>query len=184
MAGSRDQFVQFAETQCGTTGRFSTGSFGLTKNTSWSAAFVSACAKKTGDLNTYIPKAIKAQDIADLGASKGNISNTGIWVEGPAQGNMSNKPERGDIVLLTWDGNGSNRANQVGIVKDYNKDDDTVDVIIGDYGKSGTSRSQVCMTTYGSTYRCIKGYFRPSWDSNRMSDTVDITGGVENDNNR
>lgn len=159
------EFVDYAESLCGDTGKKYQSMFGLNGNSSWSAAFVSAVSKRKGLLNTLLPKTTKSQDIADLGASNEYVSNPGKWISGPAQGSDNTVPEVGDIMLISWGASGTDRANQVGIVRSIDSETNAVSIIIGDYRQSGENRSKVCMTTFDSTNKCIKGYFRPDWDS-------------------
>lgn len=161
----QDDFVDYAESLCGDTGSNYQSMFGLSGNSSWSAAFVSTVSKRTGLLNTLMPKTTKSQDIADLGASEQYVSNPGTWVSGPAQGSDKVVPKVGDIMLISWGASGTDRANQVGIVRSVDDDTNAVTIIIGDYRQAGENRSKVCMTTFDSTNKCIKGYFRPDWDS-------------------
>lgn len=154
-----EEFADLAETKCGLKGTVYQSKYNLTKNESWSAAFVSACAEEYEVSNVLIPESTKCQDIADKGTDNSNVSYAGSWVN-----KEENKPMAGDIVLFVWSSKKSDRADSVGIVKSYDKSTDSLEVIVGDYGDTGSSRSTVRMVTYRNTYKCIKGYFRPAWE--------------------
>lgn len=157
-----DDFLRLAENKVGDSGSWSWGSCYTNVNDPWSAKFVSACAKKL-NLENVIPITSLAQDIADVGTSK-EIRHPGKWIPGTAQGG-SGIPKSGDIVLFNWDSKGSARADSVGIVKNYSKNTNHIVVISGDTRKAGEYRSVVGMNTYNIDNNCIKGYFRPDWES-------------------
>lgn len=156
------EFAQLAESKCGSDASWSRSKMGLGPNTSWSAAFVSSCAQELGVLGSVVPKSTKCQDIADNGTSSDSVTFPGEWLPGPAEGQES-VPESGDVVLVTWSSNPTNRADLVGIVKSHNSSDSTVDVVFGDYGSTGSNNSKVRMITLNDNFTCIKGYFRPAW---------------------
>ena len=161
MKGS--EFAQFAETQCGKGASTFRSYMNLSKNSSWSAAFVSYCANRCGVLNSLIPASSKCQDIVDKGINSNCIGTPGTWMSGPCEGGMS-EPRSGDIVLFSWSSNASSRADCVGIVRSYDKEDNSIQVVIGDYGTKGSNSNKVRITSYDISFKCIKGYFRPSWD--------------------
>lgn len=153
-----EEFVRVAESKCGSSGSGYKSKLGLKSNDSWSAAFVSCCAQEC-DVLSVIPKVTKCQDIVTLGTSE-SFSNTGTWVASSSTA----YPEVGDIALFVWSSNISNRADKLGIVKSYNKETDSLDVVLGDYGTTGSSNSTVRLITYSRQFSCIKGYFRPAWN--------------------
>lgn len=161
MKGS--QFAEFAETQCGKGADTFRSYMKLGKNSSWSAAFVSYCAIKCNVSSTIIPVSSKCQDIADNGINPDCIGTPGTWLPGPCEGSQQ-EPKSGDIALFSWSSNASSRADCVGIVRSYDKEDNSIQVVIGDYGTKGSNSNKVRITSYDASFRCIKGYFRPSWD--------------------
>ena len=131
--------------------------FNLGSNSSWSAAFVSSCAKQANVLNVAIPKTSKCQDVADKGVKQG----CGTWIDGPSSG-YDVTPQPGDVVLVSWSSSSSNRADCVGIVRSV--EGDTLNVVRGDCGSYGSNNSKVRIVSYDKSLSCIKGYFRPNWN--------------------
>lgn len=156
------QFAQLAETKCGQRADAFRSKMNLGKNTSWAAAFISCCAKEANVLDVLIPKSTQCQSIADKGVTD-SITHKGTWVPGPVEG-YEVTPEPGDIVLISWSSNPSKRADSAGVVKSYDSVNDSIEVVIGDYGTKGSNASTVRMVSYTSNFKCIKGYFRPSWN--------------------
>ena len=152
-----EEFAQIAESRCGEGPSRSRSLFNLGSNSSWSAAFVSSCAKQANILNTAIPKTNKCQAVADTGVECGY----GIWIDGPSSG-FDVTPQPGDVVLVSWSSNSSNRADCVGIVRSV--EGDTVNVVRGDCGSYGSNNSKVRIVSYDKSLSCIKGYFRPNWN--------------------
>lgn len=156
------EFAQFAESQCGKGASEFRSNMGLGKNSAWSAAFVSSCAKKCDVSGSVIPKVTTCQDLADKGVSKKYVSNPGTLVSSTAS---SVVPQPGDVALFVWSSKSEERADSVGVVRSYDPSTDTVEVVVGDCGSTGSNNSKVRMVTYSKSFSCIKGYFRPSWDS-------------------
>lgn len=152
-----EEFAQLAESRCGEGPSKSRSLFNLKSNSSWSAAFVSSCAKQANILNTAIPKTNKCQDVADIGVER----NYGTWIDGPSSG-FDVTPQPGDVVLVSWSSSSSNRADCVGIVRSV--EGTTVNVVRGDCGSYGSNHSKVRIVSYDKSLSCIKGYFRPNWN--------------------
>lgn len=125
-------------------------------NCSWSAAFVSSCAKQANVLDVVVPRTNKCQDVADKGVERGY----GAWIDGPCKG-FDVTPQPGDVVLMSWSSNPSNRADCVGIVRSV--EGAVVNVVRGDCGSYGSNSSKVRIVSYDKSLSCIQGYFRPDW---------------------
>lgn len=150
-----EKFVLKAESKCGSSGALYQSRMRLSSNDAWSATFVSCCAEDSG-CSSVIPKVVKCQDIVSVGTSS-SFANTGTWLSNDSV------PEVGDVVLFVWSSNLSNRADKLGIVKSYDKDTENIEVVVGDYGTTGSANSTVRLLTYNKQFSCIKGYFRPNW---------------------
>lgn len=156
-------FAQVAESKCGKRASEFRSKYNLPKNSSWSAAFVSACADECEVLGVVVPKSLKCQDIADNGTNSEKVTYSGSWIPGACEGGEG-APEPGDVALINWSSDPSSRADSAAIVTSYDEDSDSVSLVIGDYGTAGSNNSSVRMTTYSRSFKCLKGYFRPAWN--------------------
>ncbi len=128
------------------------------KGVPWCAIFVSYIANVTGVLNKIVKKCEGAGDFPRLGVAAG----WGKWYEG------NTKPQVGDIILFTWNGQGRYPNNDiyfsdhVGIV--YKVDNKYVYTVEGN--ANGTNdTSTVSKRTYTLYSGLINGYYRPNWDN-------------------
>lgn len=153
-----DSFIRNAESCCGKSGYLYQRRYGISKNGHWSSAFVSYLSENMG-LKSVVPVSSIAQSMIDKGTT--SLKHTGTWVPRTRYG-VVQVPQPGDLIFLV-EQNDSERANKVGIVKSYDSDTQSVKVILGDYGDLDPARSSVRMTSFDSSFGCIKGYFRPDW---------------------
>lgn len=129
------------------------------KGIPWCAIFVSYVANVTGILGTLIQKSAGAGDIARSGVKVG----CGKWYEG-----HNAKPQVGDIILFTWNGEGSypNQdkyfSDHVGIV--YKVGTKYVYTIEGNTNSADNDKSKVGEHRYELYSGLINGYFRPNWN--------------------
>lgn len=151
-------FAELAESKCGMNGKKFQSNFNLSSNSPWSASFVSCCAKEAG-ITDKVPVTSKCQSLADLAVSEGKSK----WISGPAEG-VQTAPSEGDIAFVVWSSDSRDRADAVGIVKGYDPESDSIDIVFGDYGTCGSDKSSVRIVTYSRSFTCIKGYVRPQWD--------------------
>lgn len=124
----------------------------------WCAVFVSYVANEVGIINKIVKRCQGAGDFAREGVS----ANWGKWYEG------NTKPQVGDIVTFTWNGQGrySGRdayfSDHVGIV--YKVDNKYIYTVEGN--TNGTNdTSVVSKRTYALYSGLINGYYRPNWNS-------------------
>lgn len=143
---------------------------GISKGTSWCAAFVVACGKRAGivgsgklmGVNSYAP-----------GICHTVITHGGTWVKGPYETKTAVKPQAGDLILfnsssshMTYKSDGSVKAwhgTHVGIV--YSVSSSKVTTI------EGNSGNKVALNTYSLKYKGIGGYARPKWSKVDKSTT-------------
>lgn len=123
----------------------------------WCAIFVSYIAHQVDILNDIVKRCEGAGDFAREGVKAG----WGKWYEG-----HNTKPQVGDIVTFTWNGQGrySNRdayySDHVGIV--YKVDNKYIYTVEGN--TNGTNdNSVVSKRTYALYSGLINGYYRPNW---------------------
>lgn len=91
-------FLKVASDHVGEDNKWVCKKTGITKNQSWSAAFVIACAKSVNNaLNKVIPEQLNPADIARQGVKKGY----GKWYKGPYH-KCNPTPQPGDLVLLKF----------------------------------------------------------------------------------
>ena len=149
----KDEFIAYAESQCGKKGDKFWRSVGSAKNMPWSTTFITSCAKQTGICNKVLPNTSNANSYIKKG--RNDVSSPGKFLPN------NNLPQSGDIVMMGTD---ENNIDRVGIVRSYDLNTGTMKVIMGDSTKSGHNRSIVSMFSYDPTYNEIVGYFRPDWD--------------------
>lgn len=154
----KEEFLMYAESQCGENGGKFWSSVGSPKNMPWSASFITSCAKHIGICDSILPNTSNSNSYADKGK---RTKNPGRFLPGKALGGM-NLPESGDVILF---GTGEDSVDRIGIVRSYDQNTGTMKVILGDSSKSGHDRSIVSMASYDPTYNEIVGYFRPDWGS-------------------
>lgn len=163
-------FVEIAKSQVGDQGSFVAKLTDVVpKRDAWSAAFIVAVAKQTGNiLDRIIPDTYACSNIGKIGVTRG----MGTWFDGPAIGGNPT-PHAGDIILLRTtalkrkDSNkyGADKAGIVVNVKDANKAKSgknqttyqSVVVVMGDVN------DEVAKVTFKSNSGQISGYFRPDW---------------------
>ena len=167
---AKDKFVSIAVEQDGTDGSFTEQQTGmLTQNSGWSAAFVSAVAKKAGSLlNVIIPNTFSCSDIGKVGV----IRNMGIWLDGPTESKCP-EPKVGDIALFRTTDNltRSNRyaADKAGIIVEVGQASSTAfgtnETIAYDfYAIIGDCDNKVQKRQYSSNSGLLSGIFRPRWE--------------------
>ena len=153
---------------------------GISKGTSWCAAFIVACGKRAGivgdgklmGVNSYAP-----------GICHTVITHGGTWIKGPYTTKTSVKPQPGDLILfnnsschMTYKSDGSVKAwhgNHVGIV--YSVSSTQVTTI------EGNSGNKVALNHYKLSNKTIGGYARPKWakvDKSTSSSSSKTTTGV------
>ena len=132
---------------------------GIGTSTAWCAAFVSACAKKSGN-----------NSVVGMNNGAGGVCNTvikkgGTWIKGPAVG-CNVKPKPGDLLLkvsskypIKYDSNGKRTSalhgKHVAVV--YKATSTYVYTYEGNYGgKAADVRRKISDKT-------IAGYARPKW---------------------
>lgn len=143
----------------------------IPKRDSWSAGFIVAIAKQTGNdlLGNIIPDTYSCSSIGKIGVMQG----MGTWLDGPALGGDP-LPRLGDIILIrTHDlkrkNNSKYDADKAGIVisvKGSNKSKTgknqtssmDIEVAMGDIA------DQVKKISFATNSAQISGYFRPNWD--------------------
>lgn len=127
----------------------------------WCAMFVVACAATVGGIDGVI---IPHQFTADMGNAGSRSPYNGTWLPGPHQGNYSNRPQPGDLIMFIWSWRATSStysADHVGIVIDVN--DKQVITAEGNTGQNCPTGSRTKIGTYSLDYVCITGYFRPDW---------------------
>lgn len=134
----------------------------------WCAVFVSYVANEAGVLNKIVKRCQGAGDFAREGVKAG----WGNWYEGDT------KPQVGDIVTFTWNGQGRYDgqdiyfSDHVGIV--YKVDNKYVYTVEGN--TNGTNDTSVVSKRVYALYDGnINGYFRPNWSYIKTTDTSTIT---------
>lgn len=134
------------------------------KNVPWCAIFVSYIANEVNILNKIVKKCDGAGDFARLGVK----ANWGQWYEG------NTKPQIGDIVTFTWNGQGrypdrdAYFSDHVGIV--YKVDGKYIYTVEGN--TNGTNdTSTVSKRTYALYSGLINGYYRPNWSAVEKNNT-------------
>ena len=140
--------------------------YGASYGQAWCAWFVSAVAREC-----------KLTDVIPLSGGAGSIPRAGVpksmgrWYEG-----HNSKPQKGDIIVFTWNGLGSYEnvgqdkyySDHIGIV--YAVDSNYVYTVEGNANGSNTG-STVCKKSYALYSGKINGYYRPNWsDSNIESE--------------
>lgn len=146
------QLAAYAESLCGDDGGRYRARFGLPGNSPWSAAFASYCLSKFPETSGIVDSP-KCSDFTKMSTSS-DID----WIPGPQYGS-STRPKEGDIVLINWSSKQDGKVNRISIVRRYNREDNTIDVVMGDSG-SDCGSSTVAMRTYNADLSCIKGYMR------------------------
>lgn len=138
------------------------------KGVPWCAIFVSYIALLVGILNAIVKKCEGAGDFAREGVKAG----WGKWYEG-----HNTKPQVGDIVTLTWNGQGryptrdAYYSDHVGIV--YKVDRKYVYTVEGNTNGTNDS-SVVSKRTYALYSGLINGYYRPNWSTKTNAETDTI----------
>lgn len=136
------------------------------KGVPWCAIFVSYIANQVGILNAIVKKCEGAGDFAREGVKAG----WGKWYEG-----HNTKPQVGDIVTFTWNGQGRypNRdayySDHVGIV--YKVDSKYVYTVEGNTNGTNDS-SVVSKRTYALYSGLVNGYYRPNWKTEKKTTVV------------
>ncbi len=153
---------------------------GISTSTAWCAAFVSACAKKSGN-----------NDVIGMNNGAGGVCNTvihkgGTWIKGPSTGNNA-IPQPGDLLLkvskkfpIKYDKNGKRttglHGRHVAIV--YKVTKTHVYTYEGNYGNEAADvRRKLSDKT-------IAGYARPKWGTSNGSGTGDIGPLYKTENDR
>lgn len=140
--------------------------YGASYGQAWCAWFVSAVAREC-----------KLTDIIPLSGGAGSIPRTGVpngmgkWYEG-----YNSKPQKGDIIVFTWNGLGSYESSgqdkyysdHVGVV--YAVDSDYVYTVEGNANGSNTG-STVCKKSYELYSGKINGYYRPNWSDSQTTES-------------
>lgn len=132
------------------------------KGVPWCAVFVSYVANEVGILDKIVKRCQGAGDFAREGVKAG----WGKWYEGDT------KPQVGDIVTFTWNGQGRYSgkdayfSDHVGIV--YKVDSKYVYTVEGNTNGSNDT-SIVSKRTYALYSGLINGYYRPNWNSVKTS---------------
>ena len=135
---------------------------GISTSTAWCAAFVSACAKKSGN-----------NGVIGMNSGAGGVCNTvikkgGSWIKGPHVTHSKVKPQPGDLLLkvstkypIKYDKNGKRttklHGKHVAIV--YKTDSTYVYTYEGNYGNEAADVKRKLNDT------TIAGYARPKWST-------------------
>ena len=138
--------------------------------TAWSAAFIVAVAKQTGNIiDVVIPNTNSVSDIGKVGVKRG----MGTWYDGPSTGGTV-VPEPGDLALFrtsTATRTSKYGADKAGIVIK------TSSVNVNTSGTNQTtsasfvvamgdcSGGKIKKVTYTTTSKSFSGLFRPDWDT-------------------
>lgn len=142
------------------------------KGVAWCAVFVSYIANQTGILNKIVKKCEGAGNFPREGVPAG----WGKWYEG------NSKPQVGDIILFTWNGQGRYQgydayySDHVGIV--YKVDSNYVYTVEGN--TDGTNdTSIVTKRKYALNSGLINGYYRPNWSAVKKTTASQTTNTVK-----
>ena len=148
--------------------------YGASYGQAWCAWFVSTVAREC-KLTDVIPLSGGAGSIPRAGVPKG----MGRWYEG-----HNSKPQKGDIIVFTWNGLGSYEnvgqdkyySDHVGIV--YAVDGNYVYTVEGNANGSNTG-STVCKKSYNLYSGKINGYYRPNWSDSKVTESEENTMEIE-----
>lgn len=136
-------FIKCAELHVHETNTWVCNKTGITAGSAWSAAFVLAVAKETGNI---LDKVLYNSTSATVMITQSVLHNYGSLIE--------DNPEPGDIVILT--------GYKLGIITDVNKT--RLTVIAGDQGTSLSTKFYK-----ETTSKDILKYYRPNWTASDSS---------------
>jgi len=124
----------------------------------WCAAFVCACAKIAGVLDVIIPNSYGCGTLLSTGVSKG----WGTFLKGPWF-NCNVIPQAGDLITFRRNRGYTDEysCSHIGIVTGC--DGSTVYTVEGNTVTYDRHTSSIKDKSYGVSYECIHGYYRPNW---------------------
>lgn len=162
MADAWQIFYNTALSHIGDAHNWVCSTVGIGRGSAWCAAFVCACAKTAGVLNTIIPNQFACHNLASSGVS----NNMGIWFDGPYRGSNFT-PSPGDLILFRFKpqqarwGNDRYESDHIGIVLSVS--DGKIHTVEGNRTISGI-KGRAGTFDYNINHNSITGYFRPYWN--------------------
>lgn len=136
-------FIKCAQLHVHETNSWVCSKTGITAGSAWSAAFVIAVAKETGDM---LGKVLYNSTSATTLITNSILNKYGSVIQ--------SNPEPGDLIILT--------GYKLGIITDVNKT--RLTVIAGDQGNNLTQKFYK-----ETTSKDIMGYYRPNWNASESN---------------